>query len=451
MEISQLEIKKTILLQDYTIINSSIKEMKLDDIKDSISNLVASNTDLNDSKYIRTEMEEITGYGNTKEMESFLKNHKKELNLTENQLLYINPYDKITEIINETVDKYEFDKRKGNLNQNLGETNLFYKKNQVENNLFKLWKENIEEQFEFTPIFDKDEFKLFINESHVNISDNKIYDLGKKHNIEVVTTEIGEIYPSYEKNNIDEIKDISFKKGNVEYEIIDYKKLDEKNTISYFALYRHDIDKYNENGVVSTLILENKEDTELKSSFSFVNSNLNYPNLITELENKFPEYKDKIENLLENSDKIEVEFPDINDDFFELEKAYTKEVEVLKKSIKERIYNGVENMGEMVSIVKMNSFLEEQTPLYLQQELQYRTFQTKNLLEKDDSYLLITELKDSIKKHLPDILENVEGIKSINTETFREKMENLLLKTEKENIEEKQKTHFKEKEREKEL
>ena len=89
-------------------------------------------------------------------------------------------------------------------------------------------------------------------------------------------------------------------------------------------------------------------------------------------------------------------------------------------------------MGEMVSIVKMNSFLEEQTPLYLQQELQYRTFQTKELLEKDDSYLLITELKDNIKKHLPDVLENVEGIKSINTETFREKMENLLLKTEKE-------------------
>lgn len=449
MEISQLEIKKTILLQDYTIINSSIKEMKLDDIKDGISNLVASNTDLNDSKYIRTEMEEITGYGNTKEMENFLKNHKKELNLTENQLLYINPYDKIMEIINETVDKYEFDKRKGNLNQNLGETNLFYKKNKVENNLFKLWKENIEDQFEFTPIFDKDEFKLFINESHVNISDNKIYDLGKKHNIEVVTAEIEEIYPSYEKNNIEEIKDISFKKGNVEYEIIDYRKLDKENTINYFALYRHDIDKYNENGAISTLILENKEDTELKNKFSFVNNILLFPNLITELENKFPEYKDKIENSLENSDKIEVEFPNINDDFFELEKAYTKEVEVLKKAIKERIYNGVENiMGEMVSIVKMNSFLEEQTPLYLQQELQYRTFQTKELLEKDDSYLLITELKDNIKKHLPDVLENVEGIKSINTETFREKMENLLLKTEKENIEEKQKTHFKEKEKE---
>lgn len=449
MGISQLEIKKTILLQDYTVINSSIKEMKLDDIKDSISNLVASNTDLNDSKYIRTEMEEITGYGNTKEMESFLKNHKKELNLTENQLLYINPYDKITEIINETVDKYEFDKRKGNLNQNLGETNLFYKKNQVENNLFKLWKENIENQFEFTPIFDKDEFKLFIDESHVNISDNKIYDLGKKYNIEVITTEIEDIYPSCEKNNIDEIKNISFKKGNVEYEIVDYKKLDEKNTISYFALYRHDIDKYNENGAISTLILENKEDTELKNKLSFINNILLFPNLITELENKFPEYKDKIENSLENSDKIEVEFPNINDDFFELEKAYTKEVEVLKKSIKERIYNGVENiMGEMVSIVKMNSFLEEQTPLYLQQELQYRTFQTKELLEKNDSYLLITELKDSMKRHLPDILENVEGIKSINTETFREKMENLLLKTEKENIEEKQKTHFKEKEKE---
>lgn len=449
MEISQLEIKKTILLQDYTIINSSIKEMKLDDIKDSISNLVASNTDLNDSKYIRTEMEEITGYGNTKEMEKFLKNHKKELNLTENQLLYINPYDKIMEIINETVDKYEFDKRKGNLNQNLNETNLFYKKNQVENNLFKLWKENIEDQFEFTPIFDKDEFKLFIDESHVNISDNKIYDLGKKYNIEVITTEIENIYPSYEKNNIDELKDICLKKGNVEYEIVDYKKLDEKNTISYFALYRHDIDKYNENGAISTLILESKEDTELKNKFSFVNNILLFPNLITELENKFPEYKDKIENSLENSDKIEVEFPNINDDFFELEKAYTKEVEVLKKAIKERIYNGVENiMGEMVSIVKMNSFLEEQTPLYLQQELQYRTFQTKELLEKDDSYLLITELKDNIKKHLPDVLENVEGIKSINTETFREKMENLLLKTEKENIEEKQKTHFKEKEKE---
>ena len=448
MEINQLEIKKTILLQDYTIINSSIKEMKLDDIKDGISNLVASNTDLNDSKYIRTEMEEITGYGNTKEMENFLKNHKKELNLTENQLLYINPYDKIMEIINETVDKYEFDKRKGNLNQNLGETNLFYKKNQVENNLFKLWKENIEEQFEFTPIFDKDEFKLFINESHVNISDNKIYDLGKKHNIEVVTAEIEEIYPSYEKNNIEEIKDISFKKGNVEYEIIDYRKLDKENTINYFALYRHDIDKYNENGAISTLILENKEDTELKNKFSFVNNNLLFPNLITELENKFPEYKDKIENSLENSDKIEVEFPNINDDFFELEKAYTKEVEVLKKSIKERIYNGVENMGEMVSIVKMNSFLEEQTPLYLQQELQYRTFQTKNLLEKDDSYLLITELKDTMKRHLPDILENVEGIKSIYTETFREKMENLLSNKEKENIEKTERNILKEKERE---
>ena len=449
MKISQLEIKKTILLQDYTIINSSIKEMKLDDIKDSISNLVASNIDLNGSKYIRTEMEEITGYGNIREMESFLKNHKKELNLTENQLLYINPYDKITEIINETVDKYEFDKRNGNLNQNLTENNLFYKKNKVENNLFKLWKENIEDQFEFTPIFDKEEFKIFIDESHVNISDNKIYDLGKKYNIEVITTEIEDIYPSCEKNNIDEIKNISFKKGNVEYEIVDYKKLDEKNTISYFALYRHDIDKYNENGAISTLILENKEDTELKNKLFFVNNILLFPNLITELENKFPEYKDKIENSLENSDKIEVEFPNINDDFFELEKAYTKEVEVLKKSIKERIYNGVENiMGEMVSIVKMNSFLEEQTPLYLQQELQYRTFQTKELLEKDDSYLLITELKDSMKKHLPDVLENVEGIKSINTETFREKMENLLLKTEKENIEEKQKTHFKEKEKE---
>lgn len=81
MELNQLEIKKTILLQNYTILNSSIKEMELDDIKDGISNLVASNTDLNDSKYIRREMEEITGYGNIREMESFLKNHKKELNL----------------------------------------------------------------------------------------------------------------------------------------------------------------------------------------------------------------------------------------------------------------------------------------------------------------------------------------------------------------------------------
>ena len=179
-----------------------------------------------------------------------------------------------------------------------------------------------------------------------------------------------------------------------------------------------------------------------------MNNNLLFPNLITELENKFPEYKDKIENSLENSDKIEVEFPNINDDFFELEKAYTKEVEVLKKSIKERIYNGVENMGEMVSIVKMNSFLEEQTPLYLQQELQYRTFQTKNLLEKDDSYLLITELKDTMKRHLPDILENVEGIKSIYTETFREKMENLLSNKEKENIEKTERNILKEKERE---
>ena len=105
-------------------------------------------------------------------------------------------------------------------------------------------------------------------------------------------------------------------------------------------------------------------------------------------------------------------------------------------------------MCEMVSIVKMNSFLEEQTPLYLQQELQYRTFQTKNLLEKDDSYLLITELKDTMKRHLPDILENVEGIKSIYTETFREKMENLLSNKEKENIEKTERNILKEKERE---
>ena len=63
-------------------------------------------------------------------------------------------------------------------------------------------------------------------------------------------------------------------------------------------------------------------------------------------------------------------------------------------------------------------------------------------------FIITIETISPMKKHLPDILENVEGIKSINTETFREKMENLLLKAEKENTIEKQKTYFKEKEKE---
>lgn len=51
-----------------------------------------------------------------------------------------------------------------------------------------------------------------------------------------------------------------------------------------------------------------------------------------------------------------------------------------------------------------------------------------------------------MKKHLPDILENVEGIKTINTETFREKMEILLSNKEKENIEKRERNIPKEKE-----
>lgn len=63
-------------------------------------------------------------------------------------------------------------------------------------------------------------------------------------------------------------------------------------------------------------------------------------------------------------------------------------------------------------------------------------------------FIITIETISPMKKHLPDILENIVGIKSINTETFREKMENILSNKEKENIEKTERNIPKEKEKE---
>ena len=117
---------KIVLLQEHLIIFSSIREMKLDDIQKELGQFVASSDSKKDNKSIyRTEMEELTGYGDTRKMETFLKNHKDDLNLTESQLLHVNPYDKIDEIIDNGFKKFENDLREGKIDTDIKNENFF--------------------------------------------------------------------------------------------------------------------------------------------------------------------------------------------------------------------------------------------------------------------------------------------------------------------------------------
>ena len=197
---------KTVLLQEQLIIFSSIEEMKLDDIQKELGEFVASSDSKKDKRSIyRTEMEELSGYGDTRKMESFLKNHKDDLNLTESQLLYINPYNKVDEIIDNGFKKFENDLKEGKIDIDKKNENFFLKKQNVELDLFELWKNKEESRFEVTPIYDKDEFKFFISESHVNLSDNKIYELGEKFGIEVIVSDIPDMYKQVNDNGVDKI------------------------------------------------------------------------------------------------------------------------------------------------------------------------------------------------------------------------------------------------------
>ena len=260
---------KTVLLQEQLIIFSSIEEMKLDDIKKELGEFVASSDSKKDKRSIyRTEMEELSGYGNIRKMESFLKNHRDDLNLTKSQLLHINPYDKIDEIIDNGFKKFENDLREGKIDTDIKKENFFLKKQNVELDLFELWKNKEESRFEVTPIYDKDEFKFFISESHVNLSDNKIYELGEKFGIEVVVSDIPDMYKQVNDNGVDKITDIQFKKGNIDYEILDYKK--QNSDVSTLEIYRHETDVHLREGGISTLIFKNTVDPELNLSKNII-------------------------------------------------------------------------------------------------------------------------------------------------------------------------------------
>ena len=278
---------KIVLLQEHLIIFSSIREMKLDDIQKELGQFVASSDSKKDNKSIyRTEMEEVIGYGDTRKMESFLKNHKDDLNLTENQLLHVNPYDKIDEIIDNGFKKFENDLREGKIDTDIKNENFFLKKQNVENDLFELWKDKEESRFEVTPIYDKDEFKFFISESHVNLSDNKIYELGEKFGIQVVVSDISDIYKQVKDNGVDKITDIQFKKGNIDYEILDYKK--QNSEISTLEIYRHETDVHLREGGISTLIFKNTVDPELNLSVKEYNGVLLNNTLINQITHFFP-------------------------------------------------------------------------------------------------------------------------------------------------------------------
>lgn len=419
---------KTVLLQEQLIIFSSIGEMKLDDIQKELGEFVASSDSKKDKKSIyRTEMEELTGYGNIREMESFLKNHRDDLNLTKNQLLHINPYDKIDEIIDNGFKKFENDLREGKIDTDIKNENFFLKKQNVELDLFELWKNKEESRFEVTPIYDKDEFKFFISESHVNLSDNKIYELGEKFGIEVVVSDIPDMYKQVNDNGVDKIIDIQFKKGNIDYEILDYKK--QNSDISTLEIYRHEVDVNLRKGGISTLIFKNTVDPELNLSIKEYDSTLLNNTLINQITHFFPEYKEEIESVIKNVDEIEK-----ND--------RENEVDILKKSVKERIYANVEKMEEKVSINDMNMFLEENTLSYLNKEFTYRDYSIK---DEETSIIEIENLKKDIQKELPNISEIEDGIKVIDTTNFKEKMEERLAQKE---IEKEDKTINKAKEKE---
>jgi hypothetical protein len=419
---------KTVLLQEQLIIFSSIGEMKLDDIQKELGEFVASSDNKKDKKSIyRTEMEELTFYGDTRKMESFLKNHKDDLNLTKNQLLYINPYNKIDEIIDNGFKKFEDDLKEGKIDIDKKNENFFLKKQNVELDLFELWKNKEESRFEVTPIYDKDEFKFFISESHVNLSDNKIYELGEKFGIEVVVSDIPDMYKQVNDNGVDKIIDIQFKKGNIDYEILDYKK--QNSDVSTLEIYRHETDVNLREGGISTLIFKNTVDPELNLSIKDYDSVLLNDTLINQITHFFPEYKEEIEDVIKNVDEIEK-----ND--------RENEVDILKKSVKERIYANVEKMEEKVSINDMNMFLEENTLSFLNKEFTYRDYSIK---DEETSIIEIENLKKDIQKELPNISEIENGIKVIDTTNFKEKMEERLAQKE---IEKEDKTVNKVKEKE---
>ena len=419
---------KTVLLQEQLIIFSSIGEMKLDDIQKELGKFVASSDNKKDKKSIyRTEMEELTFYGDTRKMESFLKNHKDDLNLTKNQLLYINPYNKIDEIIDNGFKKFEDDLKEGKIDTDIKNENFFLKKQNVELDLFELWKNKEESRFEVTPIYDKDEFKFFISESHVNLSDNKIYELGEKFGIEVVVSDIPDMYKQVNDNGVDKITDIQFKKGNIDYEILDYKK--QNSDVSTLEIYRHETDVNLREGGISTLIFKNTVDPELNLSIKDYDSVLLNDTLINQITHFFPEYKEEIESVIKNVDEIEK-----ND--------RENEVDILKKSVKERIYANVEKMEEKVSINDMNIFLEENTLSFLNKEFTYRDYSIK---DEETSIIEIENLKKDIQKELPNISEIENGIKVIDPTNFKEKMEERLAQKE---IEKEDKTVNKAKEKE---
>lgn len=404
---------KTVLLQEQLIIFSSIGEMKLDDIQKELGEFVASSDSKKDNKSIyRTEMEELVGYGDTRKMESFLKNHKDDFNLTENQLLHVNPYDKIDEIIDNGFKKFEDDLKEGKIDTDIKNENFFLKKQNVELDLFELWKNKEESRFEVTPIYDKDEFKFFISESHVNLSDNKIYELGEKFGIEVVVSDIPDMYKQVNDNGVDKIIDIQFKKGNIDYEILDYKK--QNSDVSTLEIYRHETDVHLREGGISTLIFKNTVDPELNLAIKDYDGVLLNDTLINQITHFFPEYKEEIESVIKNVDEIEK-----ND--------RENEVDILKKSVKERIYANVEKMEEKVSINDMNMFLEENTLNFLNKEFTYRDYSIK---DEETSIIEIENLKKDIQKELPNISEIENGIKVIDTTNFREKMEERLAQKE---------------------
>lgn len=419
---------KTALLQEQLIIFSSIREMKLDDIQKELGEFVASGDSKKDNKSIyRTEMEELSGYGDTRKMESFLKNHKDDLNLTKSQLLHINPYNKIDEIIDNGFKKFENDLREGKIDTDIKNENFFLKKQNVELDLFELWKNKEESRFEVTPIYDKDEFKFFISESHVNLSDNKIYELGEKFGIEVVVSDIPDMYKQVNDNGVDKIIDIQFKKGNIDYEILDYKK--QNSDISTLEIYRHEVDVNLREGGISTLIFKNTVDPELNLSIKEYDSTLLNNTLINQITHLFPEYKEEIEDVIKNDDELEK-----ND--------RENEVDILKKAVKERIYTNVEKMEEKVSINDMNMFLEDNTLNFLNKEFTYRDYSIK---DDETSIIEIENLKKDIQKELPNISEIEDGIKVIDTTNFKEKMEERLAQKE---IEKEDKTVNKVKEKE---
>ena len=400
---------KIALLQEQLIIFSSIREMKLDDIQEELGQFVASSDSKKDNKSIyRTEMEELTGYGDTRKMETFLKNHKDDLNLTENQLLHVNPYDKIDEIIDNGFKKFENDLREGKIDTDIKNENFFLKKQNVENDLFELWKDKEESRFEVTPIYDKDEFKFFISESHVNLSDNKIYELGEKFGIEVVVSDISDIYKQVKDNGVDKITDIQFKKGNIDYEILDYKK--QNSDVSTLEIYRHETDVHLREGGISTLIFKNTVDPELNLSIKEYDGVLLNNTLINQITHFFPEYKEEIEDVIKNVDELEK-----ND--------RENEFDILKKSVKERIYENVEKMDEKVSINAINMFLENNTLSFLNKEFTYRDYSIK---DDETSIIEIENLKKEIQKELPNISEIEDGIKVIDTTKFKEKIEERL-------------------------